>query len=131
MLTVNAIPEKIFEGKVAVVNLAADPLTKKFGVEIHINNPGLLLRPNVFGEVSLQVRTHENALVIPQMAVVENRYVFVVEEDTAVRREIVIGLQNLKMLEVIEGLEEGELVIVEGNYGLEDGGKIEVKEVIQ
>jgi len=130
-LIVNSFPENVFEGRVAVVNLAADAVTKKFGVEVHVNNPGLLLRPNVFGEVSLQVSTHENVLVIPQIAVIENRFVFIAQGDNAAKKEIVIGLQNLTMLEVIEGLEEGDMVIIEGNYGLEDGGKIEVKEVIQ
>jgi hypothetical protein len=35
------------------------------------------------------------------------------------------------MVEVTTGVEEGELVVVEGNYGLEDGAKIEIREVIQ
>ncbi len=132
LLRVDAFPDRIFPGRVSVVNLTADPLTKKFRVQITAENPGLALRPNTFGEVTLEISTHEDALVIPQKAILENKYVFVAQEDnTAVRKDIFLGLQNTDMVEVTSGIEEGELVVIEGNYGLEDGAKIEIKEVIQ
>jgi RND family efflux transporter MFP subunit len=130
-LTVKAFPEKVFSGKVRVVNMAADPVSKKFDVEVQVQNTGLLLRPNIFGEVVLEVSTHEDALVIPQNAVVEGSYVFVAEGDRAVKKKITIGLQNTSLLEVVQGLDEGESVIVEGNYGLEEGTVIEISEVIK
>jgi RND family efflux transporter MFP subunit len=130
-LTVKTFPNKIFPGQVTVVNMAADPMSKKFEVEVQVRNNELLLRPNVFGEVMLEVSTHEDALVIPQNAVVEGRFVFTVEEGKAVKKEIQIGLQNTTLLEVLQGLQEGELVIVQGNYGLQDGAVIEISEVIQ
>jgi multidrug efflux pump subunit AcrA (membrane-fusion protein) len=116
---------------VTVVNLAADPLSKKFGVEIQLSNPELLLKPNTFGDVTLEVSSQENALVIPQLAVLENRFVFVVDGGKALKREITIGLQDTSLLEVLQGLREGDLVVVEGNYGLDEGAEIEVKEVLQ
>ncbi len=132
LMQVDAFPERTFQGKVSVVNLTADPMTRKFDVQITSNNPELLLRPNTFGEVTLEISTHEDALVIPQIAVLENKYVFVTQDNnTVVRKEISLGLQNANMVEVIEGIEEEDLVVVEGNYGLEEGSKIEIKEVIQ
>jgi RND family efflux transporter MFP subunit len=130
-LSVTAYPERIFEGRVTVVNLAADPLSKKFGVEVQVRNPDLELKPNTFGDVTLEVSSQENALVIPQQAVLENRFVFVAENGKAVKREITIGLQDTVLLEVVRGLQEGELVVVEGNYGLDEGAEIEVEEVQQ
>jgi RND family efflux transporter MFP subunit len=130
-LSVSAYPDKVFEGRVTVVNQAADPLSKKFGVEIQLSNPELLLKPNTFGDVTLEVSSQENALVIPQLAVLENRFVFVVDGGKALKREITIGLQDTSLLEVLQGLREGDLVVVEGNYGLDEGAEIEVKEVIQ
>jgi RND family efflux transporter MFP subunit len=132
LLRVDAFPDRVFQGWVSIVNMTADPLTKKFGVQVVADNPGLLLRPNTFGEVTLELSTHEDALVIPQKAVLENKYVFVAQNDnTVIRKDIYIGLQNTDMVEVTTGVEEGELVVVEGNYGLEDGAKIEIREVIQ
>ncbi|MFA9453278.1 MAG: efflux RND transporter periplasmic adaptor subunit [Candidatus Aminicenantaceae bacterium] len=130
-LGVSVYPDKVFEGRVTVVNLAADPLSKKFGVVIQVSNPELLLKPNTFGDVTLEVSSQENALVIPQQAVLENRFVYVADNGKALKREISIGLQNTSFLEVIQGLQEGELVVVEGNYGLDEGAEIEVKEVLQ
>jgi RND family efflux transporter MFP subunit len=131
-LRVDAFPDKVFPGQVSIVNLTADPMTRKFGVQVTANNPELLLRPNTFGEVTLEITTHEDALVIPQIAVLENKYVFVAQEDnTVVRKEVSLGLQNTDLVEVLAGVQEGELVVVEGNYGLDEGARIEVKEVIQ
>jgi RND family efflux transporter MFP subunit len=131
-LHVDGLPDRVFPGRVSIVNLTADPLTKKFRVQVTADNPDLALRPNTFGEVTLEVSTHEDALVIPQNAVLENRYVFVVQvDDTVARKDISLGLQNTDMVEVTSGLVTGDRVVIEGNYGLEDGAKVEVKEVIQ
>ncbi len=132
LLGVDSFPGRIFPGLVSIVNLTADPLTKKFRVQVTADNPDLALRPNTFGEVTLEVSTHENALVVPQKAILENRYVFVAKEDsTVVRKDIFLGLQNTDMVEVTSGIEEGDLVVVEGNYGLEDGARVDIREVIQ
>lgn len=130
-LRVMALPDRVFQGYVSLVNITADPLTKKFKVEVEIDNPDLILRPNTFGEVTLEVSTHEDALVIPQKAVLENKYVFLARENKAERKEVTLGLQNAELVEVLNGLKEGDLVIVEGNYGLEDGAEIDIKEVIK
>ncbi len=132
LLRVDAFPERIFRGRVSIINLTADPMTRKFGVQIKANNPDLLLRPNTFGEVTLEISVHEEALVVPQIAVLENKYVFVARDDnTVAKKEISLGLQNANMVEVISGIAEGDLVVVEGNYGLEEGAGIEIKEVVQ
>ena len=131
LLQVSAFPEMSFQGRVSIVNLAADPMSKKFRVEVMVNNPDLILRPNTFGEVTFEVETRENALAIPQKAVIENRFVFIAKGNIAERREVVLGLQNSATVEIVSGIAEGDLVIVEGNYGLVDGAEIEIKEVIQ
>jgi len=133
-LKVSAFSNKTFPGEVTVVSLVADPMTKKFKVEVRVKNPDLLLRPNTFGEVVLEVSTHEDSLVIPQKAVLKNSHVFLAKGNKAKgnkaeKREVKIGLQNTDLVEILQGLEEGDLVIVEGNYGLENGAELEVKEV--
>jgi len=130
-LRVAAFADRIFNGQVAVINLTADPLTKKFKVEVRVDNPDLILRPNTFGEVILEISTHEDALVIPQKAILESKFVFLAREDKAEKREVTLGLQNAELIEILNGIKEGNLVIVEGNYGLEDGAKIDIKEVLE
>lgn len=130
-LFVSAYPNRTFEGRVTVVNLAADLVSKKFKVEIQADNPDYLLRPNTFGKVSLEISSREDVIVIPQAAILDNSYVFVVKENKVEHRNIEIGLQNDIMVEILSGLSEGELVVTEGNYGLEAGAPVDVTEVIQ
>jgi len=114
-------------GAVTVVNLAADALSKKFQVEIMADNPGMVLRPGTFGSVIFEVNSHDNALAVNQKAVLSDAFVYVVENGKAVKRPVVLGLKNTTMIEVIEGLKEGEQVIIEGNYGLVEGSPVEIK----
>jgi len=131
-LTVEAFPGKSFPGKVVVVSKAADPMTKKFHVEVAAENPDRMLRPNTFGEIMIEVSSHDDALVVAQKAILENKYLFVVNDDnTVIRKEITLGIQNTDMVEVLTGLEAGEIVVVEGNYGLEEGERIKIREGVQ
>lgn len=130
-LSVSTFPESTFQGRVSVVNLAADPMTKKFRVEVTVDNPDLVLRPNTFGEVTFEVEIKTDALAVPQEAIVENRYVFVASGNVAEKREVQLGIQNSEIIEIVSGVKEGDLVIIEGNYGLDDGAEIEIKEVLQ
>jgi len=118
---------KEYPGTVTGVNSTADSLSRKFHVEVKIDNPGLALRPGTFGSVVFEVQSHENALVIPQKAVIENKYVFVVQGTKAVKKEVALGLKNSILVEVTDGLKAGDQVVVEGNFGLIDGTEVEIK----
>ena len=52
----------------------------------------------------------------------------VVQADKAVKRPVTLGLQNTTVVEVLTGLSEGDVVIVEGNYGLGDGAPVRIAE---
>lgn len=127
-LAVSYAPGASFPGEITFVNPAADPMTKKFRVEITADNPEGIVRPGTFGEVFFEVTTHENALVVPQRAVLENAYVFVIENGRAVKRLVSMGLENSHRVEILSGLAEGEWVIVEGNFGLEEGTPVVFEE---
>jgi len=131
VLRIGSLPGREFRGAVRVVNLTADPQSKKFGVEVHVPNPDAVLRPGTFGDLVFEVQSHENALVVPQTAVLEDSYVFVVEAGKAVRRDVALGIQNTTMVEILSGLAEGEAVVVEGNFGLEEGAPVQILEEVK
>jgi len=131
VLKVGALPGREFRGVVHVVNLTADPQTKKFGVEVWVPNPDAALRPGTFGDLVFELQSHDNALVVPQAAILENSYVFVVESGKAVRKTVKLGLQNTILIEVLSGLADGDAVVVEGNYGLEEGAPVQVLEEVR
>ena len=130
VLRVGSFPGRDFRGAVRVVNLTADSLSKKFGVEAVFENADSALRPGTFGDLVFEVQSHENALVVPQKAILESTYVFIVEGGKAVKKNVALGLQNTTMVEVLEGLSEGALVVVEGNFGLEEGAAVQVLEEV-
>lgn len=126
------LPGQQFEGQVTAVNTSADSQTKKFRVEAIINNPDLSLKPGTFGRLIVEVSTRENSLAVPQKAILEDSYVMVVEGNKAVKRTVTTGLKNTDLIEITSGLDEGELVIVEGNFGLIEGTPVEIEgEVIR
>ncbi len=131
VLRVGSLPGRDFRGAVRVVNLTADPLNKKFGVEVVIGNPEGTLRPGTFGDLVFEVQSHENALVVPQTAILENSYVFVVEGQKAVKKTVALGIQNTTKIEVLDGLAEGDAVVIEGNFGLEEGAAVQILEEVK
>ncbi len=126
-LFINFLPGQEFKGRVATVSQVADPQSKKFSIEVWVENSRLLLKPNTFGEVVIEVDSHPDALVVPQKAVLEENYVFVVENGIAKRKKVNLGLKNQELVEVTSGLEEGEKVVIEGNYGLVEGAPVAIK----
>jgi RND family efflux transporter MFP subunit len=113
-------------GTVSVVNSTADAMSKKFRVEVAAANPGLRLRPGTFGTVLFEIGIRENVLAVPLRAVVADKYVFIAVAGKAVRREVTLGLRNAESVEVLKGLNEGDRVIVEGNFGLTEGAAVEI-----
>ncbi|MFQ6081808.1 MAG: efflux RND transporter periplasmic adaptor subunit [Candidatus Aminicenantia bacterium] len=128
ILRINTLPGKKFEGRVNIVNLAADPVSKTFQVQVTFDNPHLLLKPGTFGEVSILTEIRSQTIVLPDKAIIDDKYVFVVENGKAVKKEVTIGIRTGQQVEISGGIEPGDLVIVEGNYGLEDKTTIRIKD---
>jgi RND family efflux transporter MFP subunit len=126
-----APPGREFAGEVSLVNLAADSATKKFRVETQFDNSGLELRPGTFGDVTFEVSRREGVLALPQRAILDNDHVFVAEGGKAVRKNVTLGLQNTVQVEILSGISEGDLVIVEGNYGLEENEAVRIEEEVK
>ncbi len=126
-LEVSSVPGKKFEGEVKIVNLAADAMTKTFKVRTEFENPDLLLKPGTFGTVTIVTDSKKDVLAIKKGGLLENS-VFVVENGIAKKRNVKTGIENITHVEIIEGLKEGELYVVEGVLGLKDGAKVKIIE---
>ena len=129
-IKVDAYPEKVFTGKVWKISPVVDLESRTAPVEILIPNPKHLLEPGMFARVEIITREHKDTLVVPPKAVLERegkRTVFIVEESRALLKEVETGLNNENNIEIVKGLNEGEEVIIEGNYGLTDGAKVKME----
>lgn len=124
-------PDREFEGDVRTVGSRVDPVTRAVTVRAHIPNDDRALRPGMLMTVRV-VMARRSALVVNEGAVFELRgqaYVYTVDGDHVARqRAIQIGERRFGIVEVVDGLSEGELVVTEGTIKLRDGTPVRVTE---
>ena len=116
------------QGTFRVLDRIVDPTTGTMKVEASFPNPGSYLRPGQFARVRVAVAEKENAILVPQRAVQElqgAKTVMVVDQENKVLiRTIKLGEKVDKDVVVIEGLNPGERVIVEGMQKVRPGGQV-------
>jgi membrane fusion protein (multidrug efflux system) len=124
-----AMPEDTLHGSVTQVSPALDPDSRSFTASIHIDNPEWLFRPGMFVKTEIVVARKDSAVVVPKEIVLAKRrgtVVFVVEKGTARERVITTGLENPERIEVLEGLNVDERLVVEGYETLRNRAKVKI-----
>ena len=118
-LSLQAFPDRVFKGKVIFIDPILDPKTRTAKVRIEFPNPKGELKPEMFGEVTLQTEKREG-LRIPADAVIDSgskKVVFVaLGEGKLQPREVQVGPVTGDAVEVLFGLEAGEKVVTRANF---------------
>jgi len=127
-LEVSGLNQPPAVGNIAILSPAADPVSKTFYVEAHFDNPDETLPPGAFGQVTIEIDRLEHVLPIPRTGLTTDRKVFVVEDGVARARTVEVGLTTADQVEITQGLQEGETVVVDGAYILTDGATVTVEE---
>ena len=125
-----AYPDRVFEGKVAMVDTRVDPVSRAVLVRAIVENGDGTLRPGMLMSVDL-VKNERRSLVVPEIALVpvqSRQYVYVVKDGVAHRVPIEIGTRRIGDVEVTGGLNEGDLVITEGTNRAADNKPVKVVE---
>jgi len=120
---VDAYQEQVFLGEVSSISPTVDPESRMADVEIEVENMDHRLKPGMFARVNLVVQRRDGVLLLVKDSLIRERghtRVFVHENGRALLREISLGLEGEKYVEVLRGLREGEEVIVAGQYELKD-----------
>lgn len=132
-VTFGALRDRTFEGTLEFVGAAVDAESRTFPVEFAIPNPGMVIKPEMVANIVLVRNTLENAVVVPQDAVVRvaDGYVaFVVEgagESAVVRsRPLVLGASQNNRVVVREGLAAGDRLVVVGQKQVAEGDRVRV-----
>lgn len=128
-LLADAIPGTLFTGKVERISPTIDPTTGTFKVTIYMDQNQDFLRPGMFGRVKIVYDTRENTKMIPKAAIIsedETQSVFVIKDSLAFRKTIRTGYINGTSIEVIDGLEDGEMVVTTGQGSLTDSTKVNI-----
>ena len=128
-VTVDSYPERLFRGKVSVVNPSVDPRSRTFKIKVEIPNRDSLLKDGMFARVKIAVEEHEGVNIIHRDVIIEAdnyRFVFVVNGKTAHKKKITTGIVEGDQIEVTGGLNQGEDVVIAGQYDLKDGSPVNI-----
>jgi len=122
------IKGKSFHGTITSLVATANPETKRRQVYVTLDAmDDTRLVAGMTGEASITKASRGHALIVPRRAVLGN-FVFLVENGTINVQTVKIGFRGLYRVEILEGLEEGDLVVVENLQDLRDGDPVSIRE---
>lgn len=124
-ISLDAYPNRELAGRIRRIFPSGDPTTRLVPVEVAIDPASAgMVRPGFLARITFALSTHDNVLLIPQSAIIGaqgNEAVFAVEDGKAIRRTVETGLTSRGMVEVRNGLQEGEEIVFVGANSLRDG----------
>ena len=116
-------------GRIDLVSPVVDPESGTIKVTVEVTDYPPSTRPGDFVEVSIVTDRHDDSLLVPRVAVVTERgqrSVYAVEGDVARQRMVDVGFEDDQDAEILSGLDDGELVVVQGQRSLRDGQPISI-----
>ena len=117
---INAYPDKVFAGTITYIYPTLKSETRTVPVRIELPNPGQLLKPAMFAQVELPIGAKGQVVTVPTSAVIDSgtrRIVLVqVKEGRFEPREVKLGERSDNYVEVLEGIKDGEAVVVAANF---------------
>lgn len=118
-IAVPAFPDEVFQGRIIYVGDMVDEEKRTITVRAEVANDDHRLKPGMFASVDVLLNGGEKMLVVPAAAILEeghDKVVFVEHNDAFHRRNIDTGVVHAGYFQVVEGLEAGEQVVIEGNH---------------
>ena len=130
-LTVDAIPGRTFNGKIGRLYPTIDAATHTFKAEVTVPNTDRVLRPGMYARVKVNFGTRRSVVVPDQCLVKQEgtgtRFIYVLNADNTVSYlPVTIGRHMGREYEILEGLEDGQKVVLKGQSLLKDGIKVNV-----
>jgi len=124
-----ALPGRVVEGEVTFVQPVIDAMTRSVDVRVALPNPDGDLRPGLYGTVLLEEPGSGPVLSVPRSAVLDSgtRQLVLVETGPGrfVSREVSLGRRGGERIEILDGLAEGEQVVVSANFLIDAESKLQ------
>jgi len=135
-LTVDTFPGKTYTGKIIRISPVVEGRTRSANAKIEIenNDPNALLLPGMFARAEIVIFKKDDAMIVPRASLKdlnkdgESESVYIVNDEKARAVEVKQGYISTDYVEIIDGLKEGDLVIVESEGSLENQPKVEIIE---
>lgn len=130
-IQLDAMPDNSLEGEIRRIFPTAERASRLVTVEVALpedaHEQGV--RPGFLGRVAIPVDERPESLAVPSNAIGEDgdeHYVYVIEDDTLVRRKVSIGVDRGEWTEVLEGIEEGEIVLGSNPIDMQEGDRVRI-----
>jgi membrane fusion protein (multidrug efflux system) len=127
-ISLDAIADSSYEGTVYAIDPAYDPNGRAIILRARLANRDGLLRSGMFARVTLMVDEREQAIVVPETALVpvgQDQFVYRVLDGKAVLTKIRIGQRRRGQVEIVEGLDPQSVIVTEGTVKLRDGSAVQ------
>ncbi len=128
-ITVDVLPGVDLTGQISYIAPSLSTLSRTFEIEIVINNPNRILKPEMNATVEISKSEKNDAVVLQQDFIIDSgdeKFVFVLEGDIAKKRLIEIGGRKGNTVLIINGLNIGDKLVNEGFQSISDGEKVQV-----
>ena len=129
-VTLDALPDRSIQGRVLRVFPSADTVTRLVPVEVALSgSSGRAVRPGFLARVSLRLDPRTNVLMVPAAALLEDpagAVVYLVQNGKASRRRVRRGGTYQGRVEIVDGISEGDVVIVAGNSMVREGSDVRI-----
>jgi RND family efflux transporter MFP subunit len=128
-ITQPTLPYDTLRGVISEISPAISSETRTFKCKILIQNSALKLRPGMFVKADVEIDRSENVITIPKniLQTARNRkYVYVVERNVAVSRTLVTGIEDDDNVEILEGLNENDQLIIRGYETLRENSRVKI-----
>lgn len=128
-LIIPAISPEYISALMDNINTIPDPRTQLYSIKIYIENKDGRIKPGMFANVEIPLEVKNHVLSIPSQAIIirdGKNLVYIVEDNKSVEKEIELGLDTGKEVEVLKGLNEKDEVIIKGQNYVKDGQAVKV-----
>ena len=130
-LTLDAFGDEPFQGRVTRVSPAVDPASRTLPVEVTVQNPNGKILPGMFARVDIKIG-EQNNVVVPDRAVVKQtgsarKYVYKYDNGTVSFRHVELGQRLDDSYELLDGITDGDTVVISGQTRLNDGARVTLK----
>ncbi|EIJ43204.1 RND family efflux transporter, MFP subunit [Beggiatoa alba B18LD] len=123
-LRVDAYPNETFSGQLYAIDPRVDEETRTILLRARVKNEAQKLLPGMFARVSLLLAVREQAITVPEEAIVpqgNDSFVFKIVDNKAVLTKVTIGKRRTGDVEVLEGLNASDIVVTDGQIKLRNG----------
>jgi membrane fusion protein, multidrug efflux system len=130
-VTFDALPDKVFQGKVTRFSDALDLTTRTMDIQIEIENASHKIKPGMFATVQMTVAERPDAITVPTNALLKDdagQYVFALDDGHAKRIRVKAGAELLERTEILSGLTGKETVITVGQQFVRDSGQVSIQQ---